>query len=739
MRLPDPAASRAVLIGTGQYEDSGLDDLPGVHANITDLELRLGDEHNGSFQQLQTVYNPDRSSAVGVLLDDEARVATDTFLVYYAGHGLVDRHGALHLGLSTTKPGHVNYTAMPFEFVRHAFLDSPATNRVLILDCCFSGRAIEAMSDPHSLVSGQVDIEGTYTLTSSAATQTSHAPNDARHTAFTGELLNLLGSGLPNDTAFITLDEIYTHLARRLTARGLPRPQRRGTGTAGQLALSRNQHRAVATHTRGLPRAGTDFVPFAAEFVVVTAQLPFDLDKPTDVPPQWIPRPSGLRTALRLQPPGSLRAEKHAWVGWPGLADERPEAFDDAGLTVVSVPLAKDEIRDSLAGFANAVVWPLYHDATQRPAEDRAGWEAYVVVNRRFAEATAEVTAENASVWVHDYQLQLVPAMLRRLRPDLRIGFFLDIPFPPLEPFMQLPSRTEIVRGLLGADAIGFHNARSATNFLSAATSLVGLRPEARALQVEDRQVTVGAFPGAVDAVGIEALARTPEAIQRARQIRADLGNPRTVLLSVQRLGHVDGMRDLDSTLGVNRQLQALYELLADGQVNAANLVAVSLVDFVAKDGAPTYLNLGGGIEDSIAQINSLFAPLGRPVAHYLQRSMSPEELTAIYLAADVLIATPTRDGMNSVAKEYIASRRDLDGAVVLSEFSGAAPELTSAFLANPYSIENVKTAILDAITVDPAEKRHRMRALRRQVLTHDSIQWADSFRAAITPEASPR
>ncbi|WUJ50879.1 translation initiation factor IF-2 N-terminal domain-containing protein [Kribbella sp. NBC_00382] len=240
MRLPELERSRAVLIGTANYKDVGLPDLPGVTANLADLKRRLVDDRHGAFREVRTVLNPRYTVEVGPVLAEEAVLAEDTLLVYYAGHGLVDEQGELYLGLTTSTSRHIHSSAMPFEHVRRAFLDSPAANRVLILDCCFSGRAIEAMADPDSVISGQIDINGAYTLTSSPANRTSTAPSGARHTSFTGELLNLLGKGIPSGSEMISLDDTYTYLVRSLSARGLPKPQRRGTGTVGQLALSRN-------------------------------------------------------------------------------------------------------------------------------------------------------------------------------------------------------------------------------------------------------------------------------------------------------------------------------------------------------------------------------------------------------------------------------------------------------------------------------------------------------------------
>jgi trehalose 6-phosphate synthase len=339
-------------------------------------------------------------------------------------------------------------------------------------------------------------------------------------------------------------------------------------------------------------------------------------------------------------------------------------------------------------------------------------------------------------VWVQDYQLQLVPAMLREQRPDLKIGFFLHIPFPPVELFMQLPWRTEIIRGLLGADLVGFHRPGGAQNFLWLARRLVGLEPSRGAVgvrtrpgvvQVGDRTVRVGAFPISIDSAGLDALARRKEVQQRAKQIRSDLGNPKKILLGVDRL---------DYTKGIDVRLRALHELLEDGRIDPEDVAMVQLAT-PSRERVEHYKQMRGDIEQIVGRINGEFARVGRPVVHYLHQSVDREELTAFMSAADVMVVTPVRDGMNLVCKEYVASRYDLGGALVLSEFAGAAAELTSAYLVNPHDLDGVKNALEAALTIDPAEGRRRMRALRRQVLTHDVDRWARSFLEALGTQTS--
>ena len=460
-----------------------------------------------------------------------------------------------------------------------------------------------------------------------------------------------------------------------------------------------------------------------ADFIVVANRLPVDLERLPDGTQRWKHSPGGLVSALAP----FLRSHSGAWVGWPGVADVEVEEFTEDGLRLHPVSLTAAEMRDYYEGFSNATLWPLYHDVVAPPEFDRGWWDSYVKVNHRFADACAQVAAQGATVWVQDYQLQLVPAILREQRPDLRIGFFLHIPFPPTELFMQLPWRAEIVRGLLGADLVGFHRPGGAQNFLWLARRLVGLEPSRGAVgvrtrpgvvQVDDRTVRVGAFPISIDASGFDATARSRKVVERAKQIRADLGNPKKILLGVDRL---------DYTKGIDLRLYALQELLAEGRIDPSEVAMVQLAT-PSRERVEHYQRMRGDIERVVSRINGEFARVGRPVVHYLHQSVNREELAAFYAAADVMVVTPLRDGMNLVCKEYIACRHDLGGTLVLSEFAGAAAELTSAFLVNPHDLDGVKNALHTALSIDPAEGRRRMRALRRQVLTHDVDRWARSF-----------
>lgn len=467
------------------------------------------------------------------------------------------------------------------------------------------------------------------------------------------------------------------------------------------------------------------------EFVIVANRLPVDWERAPDGSGKWRRSPGGLVTALEPL----LRERGGAWVGWPGTTDPRvgesPIVFDD-GLTMQPVRLSAQEVADYYEGFSNATLWPLYHNLIVKPEFHRKWWLSYVEVNRRFAQVASECAAPGATVWVQDYQLQLAPKMLRMLRPDLTIGFFLHIPFPPVELFMQLPWRRELVEGLLGADLIGFQRPQAAQNFLWLARELTGQETSRNAVGVRSRfgvvrsgfrSTRVGAFPISIASAEIDQQSKSRAVRTRALAIRDELGNPEHILLGVDRL---------DYTKGIDVRLRAIEELLEEKRMDPERTVFVQLAT-PSRERVESYQLLRAEIEREVGRINGEHGQVGRPVVHYLHRPVAREELLSFYVAADVMLVTPLADGMNLVAKEYIACRSDLGGALVLSEFAGAAAELRQSYLVNPFHLDGVKDNIAAAIGQTPAEGRRRMRALRRQVLSHDVGRWARSFLEALS------
>jgi trehalose 6-phosphate synthase len=480
-----------------------------------------------------------------------------------------------------------------------------------------------------------------------------------------------------------------------------------------------------------------------SDFVVVANRLPIDMERHPDGTTSFKRSPGGLVTALEPL----LRRRRGAWIGWAGVTDEDTPDHDHSDevdpiveddLRMYPVRLTSEDVAEYYEGFSNATLWPLYHDVIVKPIYQREWWDRYVEINRRFAEATSRAAAEGATVWVQDYQLQLVPKMLRMLRPDLTIGFFLHIPFPPVELFMQMPWRTEIIEGLLGADLVGFHLPGGAQNFLVLARRLlgantsratVGVRSRLGEVHIGFRTVKVGAFPISIDSAELDQKARNRDIRKRAREIRAELGGPRRILLGVDRL---------DYTKGIDVRLKAFSELLEEGRVDREEAVLVQLAT-PSRERVESYRVLRDEIEREVGHINGEYGEVGHPVVQYLHRPIPRDDLIAFFVAADVMLVTPLRDGMNLVAKEYVACRSDLGGALVLSEFTGAAAELRQSYLVNPHDLEGVKDGIEQALSQVPEEGRRRMRAMRRQVLVYDVDRWARSFLDALAgkPDAT--
>jgi len=333
-------------------------------------------------------------------------------------------------------------------------------------------------------------------------------------------------------------------------------------------------------------------------FVVVANRLPVDRTTGEDGEQHWTRSPGGLVSALEP----IVRGSDGAWVGWTGAPDDDTGRQEVDGIQLRPVPLSAEDVDRYYEGQSNSTIWPLFHDLVEPPVHHREWRQAYDTVNRRFAEATAEVAADGATVWVHDYQLLLVPAMLRELRPDLHIGFFLHIPFPPVELFMQLPRRDELLRGLLGADLVGFQRPLAAQNFLQLTDRLLGLKPGSDQVTYDGRTVTARAYPISIDVAEIDRLAADPAVQQESDRLRAELGGDRRLLLGVDRL---------DYTKGIEQRVEAFGELLTDGTVSNDEVVLVQ-VQPPAGCGSRSTSSCGNGSNATSAASTASSAPWAR-------------------------------------------------------------------------------------------------------------------------------
>ncbi len=455
--------------------------------------------------------------------------------------------------------------------------------------------------------------------------------------------------------------------------------------------------------------------PAGRDLVVVANRLPVHRAGPDD---PWADSPGGVVRAL-----GAALRERHGtWVGWTGTTGDAVEPLDHDGMALVPVEISAEEHEGHYSGFSNGALWPLYHDAIREPTFDEASWQAYVTVNRRFAQRTAEVAPTGADVWVHDYQLQLVPAMLRELRPDVSIGFFLHIPFPPPELFLQLPWRDEIIAGLLGADLIGVQRPGAVTNVVTAALRVHDAAETEGGLVHDGRRIAVEAIPVSIDLDDVLVPASRPGIDAEVAALRARIGDPDVVFLGVDRL---------DYTKGLRRRLEAFRALLEQGVLDPTRHVMVQ-VAVPTREGVEHYTDIRNDVERLVGEINGRFGRLGQPVLSYLYRSLPLDELVVLYRAADVMLVTPLRDGMNLVAKEYVASRVDGDGVLVLSEFAGAVEELDTAVVVNPYDSEALRRAFVKAALMPEAEARRRMAHMHEVVLHNDVHHWVERFLSSL-------
>jgi trehalose 6-phosphate synthase/phosphatase len=428
------------------------------------------------------------------------------------------------------------------------------------------------------------------------------------------------------------------------------------------------------------------------------------------------------------------------WIGWAGAADSESarrlleKAARGRSFGLRAVPLSRDEISKFYSGFANEIIWPLFHDMPSRCDFDPDYWEVYQRVNRRFAQAAAESANGKDLIWVHDYHLMLTGRYIRETRPDARVGFFLHIPFPAPDIFEKLPWRKPILRGLLQYDLLGFQTDRDRYNFLHCVERIL---PEAASLRdepyheliLERRHTRVGTFPISVAFEEFANHAASHQIEVAANHFRQELGNKFLVL----------GVDRMDYTKGIPERLKA-FRLLLRRFPELRHQVTLLQVVVPSREEIPHYKELRREVELLVSQINGEFTESGWVPIHYMHRNLTRKQLLTYYRAADIALVTSLKDGMNLIAKEFCAAQIDEEGVVVISEFTGAAAELEpGAMVVNPNDLAGVAEAIHRACVMPIEEKRSRMRLLRDIVRTYTVQHWAEAFMHAIlSPENVP-
>ncbi len=460
------------------------------------------------------------------------------------------------------------------------------------------------------------------------------------------------------------------------------------------------------------------------ELVIVSNRLPLSFEKEGEEL-RVKASSGGLVTALQplLQEHGGI------WVGSAGtehdprIHDELAELSREHHYRYEPIFLSAEEQAKFYEGFSNEIVWPLFHDLQSRCNFDPGYWEFYLSVNRRFAEHAAKVAKKNSLIWINDYQLMQVAPVLRKKMPRVKLAFFLHIPFPPPDIFEKLPWRKAVLEGLLAHNVVGLQTARDQRNLVACLRTFmphleVTKYGETRLVRDGARETLIGAFPISIDFEEFEQQADSDEVRRRVTELRQLFGEVTTIL----------GIDRLDYTKGIPERIRAYGVFLHKFPEYRRRTCLVQVV-VPSRESIPGYQVLKAEIERLAAQVNGEYAEPGWVPINYIHRSLPRTELLALYRTSRVALVTPLKDGMNLVAKEYVACRLANDGILILSEFAGAATELKHGSIqVNPYDQNEVADAIATAVAMEPPEQRRRMLRLRNQVRRANLGAWLEAF-----------
>lgn len=450
--------------------------------------------------------------------------------------------------------------------------------------------------------------------------------------------------------------------------------------------------------------------------LIVSNRLPVKI---TEQDGEYILSPSegGLATGL-----GSVyKKGENIWIGWPGIdiPEERQQEVTEklAGLNLIPVFLSQDEINLYYEGFSNEVLWPVFHYMVTYANFEQAYWDSYQSVNRKFKDIVSRHLKEGDTLWIHDYQLLLLPGLIRETQPHVTIGFFQHIPFPSYEIFRLIPWREDLISGMFGADLLGFHTFDDVRHFLSAASRLSMAKISDNVITYQERQIVVESFPMGIDAGKFESLVNEPEVLEAIHSLKETI-NGHKIVLTIDRL---------DYSKGILQRLQA-YELLLQLYPEYVDHLSLYMIVVPSRDTVPQYKELRDQIDQLVGNINARFRTLNWLPVHYFYRSFPIEFLAALYATADICLVTPMRDGMNLVSKEYIASRVNDTGVLILSEMAGASKELNDALIVNPNNIGEVMRAIVQGVNMPVQEQKARMSVMRGIVKKFNIHHWVKNF-----------
>ena len=440
------------------------------------------------------------------------------------------------------------------------------------------------------------------------------------------------------------------------------------------------------------------------------------------------PSVGGLATGMK-----SVHAEGNGvWVGWSGITEEDLDKNLKSKVNTKvkeakcrAVSLTEDDINDYYLGFSNRTLWPLFHYFLEYTEFEKHQWEAYKRVNEKFAEVILDTIEDGDTVWVHDYQLLLLPKLIKDKRPDVTIGFFLHIPFPSYEIFRTFPWREEILSGMLGADLIGFHTYDYERHFLSSIKRIMRLEVNFNEISYYDRIIKVDSFPMGIDynkfhKASLQHNNPNTEISELQKRLDSHLkeGKDQKFILSIDRM---------DYTKGIPNRLRA-FEYFLNQHPEYKEKVRLVMLAVPSRSGVPQYQRLKRETDELVGRINGEFSTVSWTPVWYFYRSLPFENLIDLYASSDIALITPVRDGMNLVAKEYVATRTKQDGVLILSEMAGAAKEMNEALLINPNSFENFASTLKRALTMPLEEQQSRMKILQKRLKRYDVEKWASEF-----------
>ncbi len=451
--------------------------------------------------------------------------------------------------------------------------------------------------------------------------------------------------------------------------------------------------------------------------LIISNRLPIKIERKKSKL-KFTPSEGGLATGL-----GSFYKENGSWwIGWPGIIPKNKEEEDLIReelkkLNLIPVFLTEKEIKGYYEGFSNAILWPLCHYRPSYVELKQEFWLSYVEVNKKFSDATLPYIKEHTRVWVHDYQLMLVPKFIREAIDNCSIGYFHHIPFPPIELFKMLPWRDELLEGLLGSDLIGFHTYENVDNFLDSCSGILNLQNNINNLKIKGRTILVDVFPMGIDYEKYKNQALSTETVAYSKQLKS-LYDQQKIILSVDRL---------DYSKGIIQRLTS-FEILLNDHPELHGKIVLYMLIVPSRDQVNQYKKLRNEIDRKVGNINSVYGKPGwQPIA-YFYNSLKFPVLSALYVAADVCWVTSLYDGMNLVAKEYIASKQETSGVLVISEFAGASKELSDALVINPYAVHRTSRTLYEAICMDQEEQDERMHASQEIVSKYTVHHWVNLF-----------